>query len=219
MQLHLLLIFGQCKNNKMLDYTLDKMISMTNQRQASFQLMIDHLKTIEEPLIIETGCIRPGDQPWSTVDNSFKDDGMSTCIFDRFINEHTGEFHSVDLTELHVDYAISMVSDKAQIHCDDSVHFLWEVNKQLIANDQYIDVLCLDSFDWTIGNESACMAHHIKELACIVSRMKAGSLVAVDDNYKENGVHVGKGVYVAEFMQSIGAEVIHEGVQYVWRIK
>jgi hypothetical protein len=203
----------------MLDYTLEKMIGMTNLRRESFQMMIDHLKTIDDPLIIETGCIRPGDQPWSTIDNSFKDDGMSTCIFDRYINEYNGEFHSVDLTPLHVDYAISMTSDKAQIHCDDSVHFLWEANKMLIAANQYVDLLYLDSFDWIVGEEHRSMAHHIKELACIVSRMKPGSLVAVDDNYKENGQRVGKGVYVLEFMESIGAELIHDGVQCVWRLQ
>lgn len=199
-------------------YTLDEMIAMTNQRQASFQIMIDHLKTIDDPLIIETGCIRPGDQPWSTYENSFKDDGMSTIIFDQFVNDYSGELHSVDLTPAHVEYAQSMVSDKSTIHCDDSVHFLWEVNKQLAETDQYVDVLYLDSFDWTEGNEAACMAHHIKELACIISRVKSGGLVAVDDNYKENGVNVGKGVYVIEFMESIEAEMIHDGVQCMWRL-
>jgi|APCry1669190327_1035288.scaffolds.fasta_scaffold64755_2 hypothetical protein len=199
-------------------YTLDEMIAMTNLRQPSFQIMIDHLKTIEEPLIIETGCIRPGDQPWSTYENSFKDDGMSTIIFDQLINDHNGEFHSVDLTPEHVEYAQSMISDKSQVHCDDSVHFLWDAKKNLEENDQYVDVLYLDSYDWVKGREPECMAHHIKELACIVSRIRSGGLVAVDDNYKENGRAVGKGVYVIEFMESIGAEMIHDGVQCVWRM-
>lgn len=202
----------------MLDYTLEKMISMTNQRRESFEIMIEHLKTIDEPLIIETGCIRPGDQPWSSIENSFKDDGMSTCIFDRYINDYNGEFHSVDLTPAHVDYAISMTSKKSQIHCDDSIHFLWQANKMLIESNQYIDLLYLDSFDWIIGKEPECMAHHIKELACIVSRMKSGSLVTVDDNYKENSIRVGKGVYVHEFMESIGSPLIHDGVQCIWRM-
>ena len=203
----------------MTKYTLDEMISMTNLRQPSFQLMIDHLKTVEDPLIIETGCIRPGDQPWSTFENSFKDYGMSTIIFDQFINDYSGEFHSVDLTPEHVEYARSMVSEKTQVHCDDSVHFLWEANKNLIENNQYVDVLYLDSYDWIVGREAECMAHHIKELACIISRVKTGGLVAVDDNYKKDGVNVGKGVYVIEFMDSIGAEMIHDGVQCVWRIQ
>ena len=203
----------------MLTMTLYEMVSKTNLRQTSFQIMIDHLKTLEEPLIIETGCIRPGDQPWSSLENSFKDDGMSTCIFDRFINEHGGEFHLVDLSEEHVKYAQSMVSDKTQIHLDDSVHFLWEANKLLAKQDQHVDLLYMDSFDWIPGNEPASMAHHIKELASIISRMKPGALVAVDDNYIKNGVLVGKGVYVHDFMESIGATVLHQGVQCVWKLE
>lgn len=200
-------------------YTLEQMLSMTNLRQPSFRIMIDHLKTIEDPLIIETGCIRPGDQPWSTIENSFKDDGMSTCIFDQYINDYNGELYSVDITPEHVDYARSMVGDTAQIICDDSVHFLWKANNQLVENNQYVDLLYMDSYDWIPGRESECMAHHIKELACIVTRIKSGGLVAVDDNYKRDGIQVGKGVYVIEFMKSIGAEMLHDGVQCVWRIK
>lgn len=203
----------------MLEYTLDEMLAKTNLRQASFQIMIDHLKTIENPLIIETGCIRPGDQPWSSIENSFKDDGMSTVIFDRYINDFNGEFYAVDLTPEHVEYAQSLVSDKTQIICDDSVHFLWEATKQLKEDNQFVDVLYLDSFDWIPGNESASMAHHIKELACIISRMKPGGLVAVDDNYIKDGVLVGKGVYVYEMMESIGATMLHKGVQCVWKIE
>lgn len=194
------------------------MVAKTNKRQASFQIMIDHLRTIEDPLIIETGCIRPGDQPWSSIENSFKDDGMSTCIFDRYINEYNGEFYSVDLTPAHVEYARSMVSDNTSITIDDSVHFLWEAGKQLNNDNQKVDLLYMDSFDWTVGNEGACMAHHIKELACIIRSMKPGALIAVDDNYIENGVRVGKGVYVHEFMTSIGAELIYDGVQCVWKL-
>ena len=198
--------------------SLEEMISKTNLRMASFQVMVNHLKTIENPLIIETGCIRPGDQPWSSLENSFKDDGMSTCIFDRYINEYSGEFHSVDLTPAHVDYARSMTSDKAQIHCDDSVGFLWTANKALTDDNQYVDLLYLDSFDWIVGNEAASMAHHIKEFAAISSRLRPGSMVAVDDNSYSNGIRSGKGVYLIEFMESIGVPMIHEGVQCVWKL-
>ena len=198
--------------------SLEEMISKTNLRMASFQVMVNHLKTIENPLIIETGCIRPGDQPWSSLENSFKDDGMSTCIFDRYINEYSGEFHSVDLTPAHVNYARSMTSDKAQIHCDDSVRFLWTANKALTDDNQYVDLLYLDSFDWIVGNESASMAHHIKEFAAISSRLRPGSMVAVDDNSYSNGIRSGKGVYLIEFMESIEIPMIHDGVQCVWKL-
>jgi hypothetical protein len=202
----------------MLNYTLKEMIAKTGARQPSFQLMIDYLCTIENPLIIETGCIRPGDQPWSTIENSFKDDGMSTCIFDRYINEYNGEFHSVDLTPAHVEYAQSMVSEKSQIHCDDSVSFLWTAGQALGADKQYVDLLYLDSFDWTVGNEAACMAHHIKEFAAISSRLRSGSIIAVDDNYGTAINRTGKGVYLVEFMESIGVPLLHDGVQCVWKL-
>ena len=202
----------------MLNYTLEEMIARTGARQHSFQLMIDYLRTIENPLIIETGCIRPGDQPWSTIENSFKDDGMSTCIFDRYINEYNGEFHSVDLTPAHVEYAQSMVSEKSQIHCNDSVGFLWTANQALDSDKQYVDLLYLDSFDWTVGNEAACMAHHIKEFAAISSRLRPGSMIAVDDNYGTAANRTGKGVYLVEFMESIGVPLLHDGVQCVWKL-
>lgn len=201
----------------MTDYTLEEMISMTGQREQSFRLMIDHLKNIKFPLIVETGCIRPGDQPWSTLENSFKDDGMSTCIFDRYINDYDGEFHSVDLSPVHVKYAQSMIGDKSEVHCRDSVEFLWFLNKELIKTDRYIDLIYLDSYDWIKGREPECMAHHIKELASIVSRISPGGLLAVDDNYGTPTNRQGKGVYVHEFMESIGVPLIYDGVQCVWK--
>lgn len=202
----------------MLNYTLEEMIAKTGARQASFRLMIDHLRTVENPLIIETGCIRPGDQPWSSIENSFKDDGMSTCIFDRYVTEYNGEFHSVDLTPAHVDYAQSMVGENSQIHCDDSVSFLWTASQQLAVDNQFIDLLYLDSYDYTQGNEAACMAHHIKEFAAIGSRLRPGSMIAVDDNYGTPGSRTGKGVYLIEFMSSIGVPLLHDGVQCVWKL-
>jgi hypothetical protein len=202
----------------MLNYTLEEMIARTGLRRPSFQMMIDHLRTIENPLIIETGCIRPGDQPWSSIENSFKDDGMSTCIFDRYVTEYNGEFHSVDLTPAHVDYAQSMVSENSQIHCNDSVSFLWTASQQLAVDNQFVDLLYLDSYDYTEGNEAACMAHHIKEFAAIGSRLRPGSMIVVDDNYGTPDKRTGKGVYLIEFMSSIGIPLLHDGVQCVWKL-
>jgi hypothetical protein len=201
-----------------MNYTLEQMIDMTDKRKPSFQMMIDHLKTVKDPLIVETGCIRPGDQPWSTLENSFKDDGMSTCIFDAFVMQHGGEFHSVDLSPLHVEYAQTMISDQSEIHCRDSVEFLWELNKVLKQENRHIHLLYLDSYDWVIGREPECMAHHIKELASIVNQIASGGLVAVDDNYGTPDNRQGKGVYVHEFMQSIGAPLIYDGVQCIWKL-
>jgi hypothetical protein len=199
--------------------TLDEMLVKTGNRQVTFQIMLDHLKTIENPLIIETGCARPPDNvPWGTEDISFADDGFSTLIFDRFINDFGGDFHSVDLTPKHVDYARSRVSDKSQIHCDDSVGFLWHVSKILAQENRYVDLLYLDSYDYEESDPYPSMVHHIKEIAVILNRLRPGSMIAIDDNIGTGNERMGKPKYVAEMMEAMGLELVHEGKQLIWKM-
>jgi hypothetical protein len=199
--------------------TLEEMIAKTNKRQPSFQIMIDHLKTIENPLIIETGCARPPDLvPWGTIDISFKDDGMSTLIFDKFINDFGGDFHSVDYTQLHVDFAQSQVSNKSQIHCDDSIGFLWHVSKILAEENRHVDLLYLDSYDYEEKDPYPSMVHHIKEIAVILGRLRPGSMIAVDDNVGTGSTRMGKPKYVAEMMEAMGVPLVYEGLQLIWKL-
>lgn len=201
----------------MLDLTLEQMISMTNQRRESFQIMVDHLKSCKEPLIIETGCLRPPHPQWGSLEVSFKDEGCSTYIFDRFINDHGGELHSIDINPDHVKYAQEHVSDLAQVHCSDSIEFLWSARKNLEEQDYFIDLLYLDSLDFDDQTYYTSPIHHLKELTAIISRMKSGSMLAVDDNYWDGGTLKGKGVFVIDFMKGIGIEPLHQGLQYIWR--
>lgn len=197
--------------------SLEEMIAKTGKRQTSFQIMVDHLKTCKEPLIIETGCARPPHKDWGNEDVSFKDEGFSTRIFDAYINRFDGELHSVDINPQNVEYARSQVSNKAQVHCSDSVEFLWQANQLLTSDNQYVDLLYLDSFDYEPSDPWLSPAHHIKELAAIMSRLREGSLVAVDDNFIVNGKNQGKGAIVYDFMKSIGKPLIHDGYQFIWR--
>lgn len=200
--------------------TLEEMIAKTNQRAVSFRIMIDFLKTIENPMIIETGCARPPDNvPWGTEDISFADDGFSTLIFDKYVSTFGGDFHSVDLTPRHVEYARSKVSDHTQVHCDDSVGWLWYAGKILEQENRYVDLLYLDSYDYEESNPYPSMVHHIKELASILGRTRSGTMIAVDDNVGTGKDRMGKPKYVAEFMEAIGAELIYEGKQLIWKLK
>ena len=199
--------------------TLEEMIAKTKDRAPGFRVMIEHLKTIDNPLIIETGCARPPDNvPWGTEDISFADDGFSTLIFDQFINEFEGDFYSVDITPRHVEYASSKVSDKSNIHCDDSVGWLWYVNKILKEEDRYVDLLYLDSYDYEESDPYPSMVHHIKELAVILGRMRTGSLIAVDDNVGSGDKRMGKPKYIAELMKAIGVPLVYEGKQLIWKL-
>lgn len=197
--------------------TLEEMLQKTGKRQPSFQIMIDHLRSIEEPLIIETGCARPPHPQWGNEDVSFKDEGFSTRLFDAYVNQYGGEFHSVDLTPEHVAYSQSIVSERSQIHCDDSVHFLWEANTQLAESETFIDLLYLDSYDYEEATPYLSPAHHLKELTSIIGRLRSGSMIAVDDNFGKKGNRKGKGMFVEEFLESIGKPLIYDGYQLIWK--
>lgn len=199
--------------------TLEEMIAKTGKRQSSFQLMIDFLDTVKDPLIIETGCAHPMNPIWGTEDVSFADDGWSTRIFDAYITRKGGEFHSIDIDPVHVDFAKSLVSENTQVHCSDSVEFLWNANESLTEEGNFIDLLYLDSYDFEFEGPNLYLspAHHLKELTAIISRLRPGSMVAVDDNFIRNGRRVGKGMFVEEFMNSIGKPLVHDGHQLIWK--
>jgi len=198
--------------------TLEEMLAKTDKRQASFRIMLDHLKTFDDPMIIETGCARPPHKEWGSEAVSFKDEGWSTRLFDAYINEYSGEFHSVDITPEHVEFARTLVSDKTEVHCDDSVGFLWAANENLTAQDIYVDLLYLDSYDYEEATPWDSPAHHLKELTSIISRLRPGSMVAVDDNFGTAENRKGKGAFVEAFMRSIGKPLIYDGYQLIWKM-
>jgi hypothetical protein len=185
-------------------FTLEEMLSKTLSsycnRKDSFEKMINHLKTIDNPLIVETGCNRSTDN-WAG-------DGMSTIIFDKFVNDYSGEVHSVDIDEHHVNIAASLVSSKTTIHCSDSVAWLWKFNQF----DRKIDLLYLDSFDYD-GINGQSMQHHMYELTAILPSLKNGCLIAVDDHFGDHG----KGELVKRFMTHIGIPLFHDGYQLIWQ--
>jgi predicted O-methyltransferase YrrM len=149
---------------------------------------------------------------------TIKDEGCSTLLFDAYIAEYGGELHSVDINPVNVEYAQTVVGDSATVYCNDSVAFLGEANRMLAETDQYIDLLYLDSLDFqelTTFYESP--VHHLKELCAVISRMKKGSMLVVDDNYMEGAIRKGKGMYIAEFMKSIGVPLLHDQVHMIWK--
>lgn len=172
--------------------------------------MIDFLKTKETPLIIETGCSRQED--------NFEGDGMSTLIFDEYVNQNGGTFCSVDINPKNIEFARSKISGNANLVCADSVGFLWNLNKELASANQYIDLLYLDSYDFQFENTHPSSFHHTKELLAIIPRLRPGSMIAIDDNFVDSrtGERIGKGDYVAQFFDNVGIKKIYDGYQYVW---
>ena len=186
--------------------TLQEMLNKTYARQRSFEIMIEHLDTIKNPLIVETGCARQED--------NFAGDGMSTLIFDRYIYDNGGEFHSVDINPSNIAFARSKVSNKSNLHISDSVSWLWEFNK----SGRQIDLLYLDSFDFDRNNPYPSCIHHLKELTAIISCLGETTVIAVDDNFGVGANRIGKGQLVEEFMKATGRNLLlYEGYQLLWK--
>lgn len=200
----------------MKDKTLiQEMLLKTNKRGPSFAMMLDHLDQIQNPLIVETGCAR--------LEDNFDGDGMSTLIFNEYVKEFGGEFHSVDIEQANVDF-VQQRCGNTHSHCSDSVKFLYEFNQQLRNENRHIDLLYLDSFDLDIENPHPSSLHHIFELTAITASLKKGTMVVVDDNIwctnektNESKI-VGKGEYVDQYFKMLGMEKLYNGYQWVWKL-
>ena len=82
-----------------------------------------------------------------------------------------------------------------------------------------IDFLYLDSYDIERDNPHPSQLHHVKELCAVIRHLRKGSIICVDDHDAFfTGGKIGKGNYVKEFMEAIGAELLYEGYQIVWKL-
>ena len=185
---------------------VNELISKTGKRSESFLLMINELTKKTSPLIVETGCSR--------IPNNFDGDGMSTLIFDSFVSECGGECYSVDINKSHVEFA-QRYTRNVNIKVQDSVKFLYELNKNLQNRNRKVDLLYLDSFDFDESNTHPSSFHHMKELTVIWPSLTNDTIIAVDDNFEDGK---GKGQYVREFLSYIGIEPIYSGYQIVWKL-
>lgn len=195
-------------------------------RALTFRQIFEFLinKNKDNYTIVETGCARE--------DNNWLGDGQSTLMFDRFVNYYDGQIYTVDLSSEACNYLSKKVSKKTNINCGDSVSFL----KQL-SNNKYLDIdlLYLDSYDLDWNNSHPSALHHLKELTAIMPILQKGTLIVVNDSFRNvatiptidsNGKVVqtvirdlgisGKGKYLAEFFQNIGCQIVIEGYQIGW---
>lgn len=195
--------------------TVDEMLELVDKRQDGFKLMINAMRQLHEPLIVETGCCRE--------ENAFKGDGMSTLIWDGIVNEkNAGQVYSVDLSPEAVIFASNKVGGRTSVFNGDSIQFLSKLEQDLLNANRTIDLLYLDSYDFDVNNPHPSSLHHIFELLSIKGALRKrsdsrrGTLVAVDDNFFHWGQWMGKGIYVAGYMNAVGKPMVHQGYQWIW---
>lgn len=187
-------------------------------RASSLSIVFELLDQKEDKnfLIVETGCMRADHGQLA-----LGDDGASTYIFDDFINYYDGEVVSVDINPNNVAHAQSMVSDRTTVYCSDSVEFLWNIPAK-----KKIDFLYLDSYDFEPNNPVPSQKHHLKELCAVMKNLKKGTIICVDDHlntpnfdqYRATLAQGGKATFIEDFMNDIGAELLHDGYQIIWKL-
>ncbi len=173
-----------------------------DKRAKTFRKLFEILEAKEKDyyLIIETGCARRK--------NNFSGDGMSTVLFDKFVNHYDGKVISVDINETHVNLANKLTSEKTELYCSDSVKFLWEFKPETD-----IDLLYLDSFDIDFGKPHPSMLHHMKELCVVMGKLSKGTIITIDDHKNNKS---GKGAYIAALMKNLGYKRIIDDYQIGW---
>jgi hypothetical protein len=191
----------------------DDVRSRLGHRQSGFDYIFDYLKTLKEPLIVETGCARQ-------LDN-YEGDGQSSLLFDKYINEYGGHFWTVDLSEESVNYSRSkVISENSAVALGDSITKLKELNSILLQSQKKINFLYLDSFDAPRDEPDVVFQsalHHLYELITIAPSLADGALIGVDDNWVEEGKLGGKGQFVFDYMQKCGRPLCHDGYQLFWK--
>ena len=162
------------------------------KRRDTFQKIFEYLESLDKknPTILETGIAR--------TNENWGGDGMSTLIFDDYINLVGGNFTSIDIEPSNINFAKSKVSSKSNLICSDSVIALHKISRDKAY--PMIDVLYLDSFDLDWNNPIPSSFHHMKELLAIYPKIQKGTLIVVDDNANDKG----KGQMVKDFMKNIG---------------
>jgi hypothetical protein len=82
-----------------------------------------------------------------------------------------------------------------------------------------VDLFYLDSYDVDWNNDTDSANHHLKEFKIIQPFIRAGAVVAVDDNSRwvNNNRRTGKGRAIVEYLESQGHFPILDEYQIIFQ--
>jgi len=208
------------------DYFNNACAPKLSYREKTFRKIFEYLDSLEGPIrIVETGCARK--------ENNWAGDGQSTVMFDKYITfrDQDSTCCTVDINPTSVAECQKLVSERVTVVQDDSVHYLGLMARDLLASNQTIDFLYLDSYDLDKTYWQPSAIHHLKELCCVMSCLSKETLVVVDDcplnadfiisesktiSFITDPTVGGKGRLVAEFAKAFGAKLEFSEYQAGW---
>lgn len=175
-----------------------------NERKEGFENIFKLLDD-KKSFIVETGTAR--------TEGNWRMDGQSTVMFDKYIEVNGGKFISIDISPKNIETAKKSMGNKADtiFVCGESIKVL-----KNFANDPSfpkIDLLYLDSMTVDFNNIAPSATHHLNELKAIMSKLKKGTIIVIDDNDKHFKGEGGKGTYVKGFLEEMGAKKVFGGYQ------
>jgi hypothetical protein len=177
-------------------------LSQRADRDTSFDFILKCLRSLRNPQIVETGCIRSAED-WSA--------GYSTYLFAAYLSQReNGNLISVDNDALHIATAKKLIEPwdkwkKCRFVKSDSIKFLK-------GYDGAIDVLFLDSLD---TYELGCAEHGLAEFQAAEHCLTPLSLVVYDDTTYDKNEWKGKGALGVPYLLGNGWKAVSCGYQVV----
>lgn len=170
------------------------------KRYSGFLQIAEHIFSIKNPLIIETGCVRNV--------KGWEGDGCSTLIWDWLCINYGARCISFDNKELHITIA-KKACENVEIRQDDSILGLAQIPYEQ-ANQ--CALLYLDSYDYLEPHALSEM-HHLGELAAVYEKLPSGCMIAVDDCHSDES---GKHLMVKYFFDRMGVKEAFTGYITAW---
>ena len=170
-------------------------------RWEGFCFIVRELLSRDTLRILETGTLRK-------VGN-WAGDGCSTKIWD-WIKEHkVGDIQIVSLDSDRQACAVAREECKhVWVLCKDSITYLRNIT------DVQLDLVYLDSYDYSPGRETNACMHQVAELASIWEQLPSGCLIASDDSHNPDQ---GKPALTRRLLSMLGIEPLLDSYIVVWK--
>ena len=182
------------KYKEQLDYTFRR--RYTTMRRALELLRKNHPG---HPVIVEIGTLR----------DSTKGGGHSTYKFGEYCAQFGGELHTVDISPEAIEYSKEATAEFQpwiNYHVSDSTEFLRNF-------DAEINLLYLDGYDSTPGNERAASQKQLEEIEAALRKLSERCVVLLDETKLPEGGKAGKS---SGFLLHQGFELAEDGYQQVF---
>lgn len=170
-------------------------------RWHAFREIAKRLILIENPIIVETGCVR--------VRDNWIGDGQSTRIWNWFADKIEAGVQSIDISPEACVLAMELCPF-VHVSCDDSLSLLSRHAKIGLLSD--VDLLYLDSYDLTPDNPNSEL-HHAGELAAAYRFLPSGAWIAIDDCHTDTE---GKHAMVKQFFDKTKISPVVSGYITIW---